>query len=173
MPSPASTAWLAASAKLGLSNGALLCTVSRGRRRGLGGGATLTPCRPLSDPYVRRMVARMALRAAIARRVTPRTLRHTFTTPLLRKTGNLELFWKALHHACNTPTAQIYSHLVASDVEEAVQGLRGPGEPYTIAQPSCRPSHKKYAKPSRACSSAAGGNGLLELWLEPRPCSAH
>lgn len=127
-------AWLAARAKLGLANGPLFCTISRGRRRGLGGEATLTPGRPLSGRYVRQMVVRMARRAGIARRVTPHTLRHTFATHLLRKTGNLELVRKALRHARITTTAQIYSHLADRDVEEAVRGLRGLSEPYAIAQ---------------------------------------
>jgi len=76
----------------------------------------------------------MARRAGIARHVTPHTLRHTFATHLLRKTGNPELVRKALRHARITTTAQIYFHLVASDVEEAVRGLRGFSEPYAIAQ---------------------------------------
>jgi integrase len=116
--------WLEARPDLGLSNGAVFCTVSRGRRGGFGGERTLEPGRPLSARYVRQLLDRKAREAGIERHISPHTLRHTFATHLLRQTGNLELTRKALRHANVTTTAAIYSHLQPRDVEEAVLALR-------------------------------------------------
>ncbi|MCX7598444.1 MAG: tyrosine-type recombinase/integrase [Armatimonadetes bacterium] len=153
--------WLQARAALGLGNGALFCTISRGtharpllqasrgqqavgdssasspRARGHPGPRKgenirhqeLKPGRPLNPRYVRQVVQRVARKAGIDRRVTPHTLRHTFATHLLRKTGNLELTRKALRHSRITTTAAIYSHLADRDVEEAVRNLRQPPPP--------------------------------------------
>jgi len=117
-------AWLTARAALGLGNGAVFCTITRGRGGGFGGEKDLTPGEPVNPRYVRYLVARLAQRAGLERRVTPHTLRHTFATHLLRKTGNLELTRKALRHARITTTAGIYSHLADRDVEEAMRSLR-------------------------------------------------
>ena len=123
--------WLQARASLKLGNGAVFCTITRGQQRGgFGGEHTLAPGRALNPSYVRELVGRLALRAGIERRVTPHTLRHTFATHLLRKTGNLKLTQQALRHARITTTATIYSHMTDHDVEDAVRALHEePAEP--------------------------------------------
>jgi len=59
-------------------------------------------------------------RAGINKPVTPHTLRHTFATSLLNKTGNLLLVQKALGHR-NVTTTQIYAHVADSILEEAIE----------------------------------------------------
>jgi len=128
--------WLEARTALGVGNGAVFCTVTRGRHftpqagpQGFAAGAgvetTLAPGGALSARYVGQLLDRKAAEAGIERHISPHTLRHTFATHLLRKTGNLELTRKALRHAQITTTATVYSHLQARDVEEAVLALRG------------------------------------------------
>lgn len=58
-------------------------------------------------------------RAGIRKPVTPHTLRHTFATSLLTKTGNLLLVQKALGHR-NVTTTQIYAHVADATLEDAV-----------------------------------------------------
>jgi len=116
--------WLEARPLLGVWNGAVFCTISRGRRGGFGGEHSLEPGRALSARYVRQLLDRKAREAGIERHISPHTLRHTFATHLFRQTGNLELTRKALRHAQITTTAAVYSHLQPRDVEEAVLALR-------------------------------------------------
>jgi len=59
-------------------------------------------------------------RANIHKPVTPHTLRHTFATSLLSRTGNLLLVQKALGHR-NVTTTQIYAHVADSTLETAVE----------------------------------------------------
>nr|BDD44566.1 tyrosine recombinase XerC [bacterium] len=59
-------------------------------------------------------------RAGITKTVTPHTLRHTFATSLLNKTGNLLLVQKALGHR-NVTTTQVYAHVADSVLEQAVE----------------------------------------------------
>lgn len=118
-------AWLQARAALGLDNGPLFCTITKGQHSGgFAGPKELAPGRPLNPRYVRQLVPRIARTAGLPRRVTPHTLRHTFATHLLRQTGNLELTRKALRHARITTTAMIYAHLADREVEQAVRQLR-------------------------------------------------
>lgn len=58
--------------------------------------------------------------AGITKSVTPHTLRHTFATSLLNKTGNLLLVQKALGHR-NVTTTQIYAHVADASLEMAVE----------------------------------------------------
>ncbi|MFO7948119.1 MAG: tyrosine-type recombinase/integrase [Armatimonadota bacterium] len=141
-------AWLEAREALGIDNGAVFCTISRGTRKhpkrgqnGFTGEMTeteLEPGKPISPSYVRQLLNRLADRADIEARVTPHTLRHTFATHLLRETGNLKLVQQALRHSDVSTTARIYSHLTDKDVAEAVRNLRAEeppvrGEPEDLA----------------------------------------
>jgi integrase/recombinase XerD len=130
--------WLESRAVQGVGNGAVFCTISRGRHftpqagpqgfiAGAGAETTLEPGRPVSARYVRQVLDRLAEKAGLERHISPHTLRHTFATHLLRMTGNLELTRKALRHSRVTTTAEVYSHLLGRDVEEAVLALRGEG----------------------------------------------
>ena len=75
--------------------------------------------------YLRALVKRLARKAGIAEaeKVSPHTLRHTFTTDLLRDTKNVRLVQKALGHA-SIATTQIYTHIVDEELEEALRFFR-------------------------------------------------
>jgi len=76
------------------------------------------------DPrYLRQMVERYAERAGLGSWVHPHTLRHTFATDLYRQTKDLRLVQKALGHS-SISTTQIYTHIVDSELEEAMKSLR-------------------------------------------------
>lgn len=132
-------AWLDEREDQGIGNGAVFCTISKGKcvhpdhgDDGFKPDTTtetqLQPGKAISPTYVAQVVTRLADRAGIEQRVTPHTLRHTFATHMLRKTGNLQLVSKALRHADVTTTARIYTHLEDKDVADAVQQLREPEE---------------------------------------------
>ncbi len=131
--------WLQAREAQGIGNGAVFCTISKGKRargratsEGFAEGievVTLEPGKRISDRYVRQVVTRLAERAGIEGRVTPHTLRHTFATHLLRETGNLKLVQQALRHSDVTTTARVYSHLTENDVADAVRNLREGSRP--------------------------------------------
>ena len=73
---------------------------------------------------LRRMVKNYADKAGIiwADNVSPHTLRHTFATNLLRKTGNIRLVQKALGHA-DLSTTMIYTHIVDEELEGAMKAM--------------------------------------------------
>ena len=72
---------------------------------------------------IRRTVKTYAKRAGIswAEDVSPHTLRHTFATRLLRRTGNIRLVQKALGHS-DLSTTMIYTHIVDEELESAMKG---------------------------------------------------
>jgi site-specific recombinase XerD len=72
---------------------------------------------------IRRTVKRYAEKAGIDwhEDVSPHTLRHTFATNLLRRTGNIRLVQKALGHA-DLSTTMIYTHIVDDELEAAMKG---------------------------------------------------
>lgn len=73
---------------------------------------------------VRRTVKNYAEKAGIDwyEDVSPHTLRHTFATDLLRRTGNIRLVQKALGHA-DLSTTMIYTHIVDDELEAAMKGV--------------------------------------------------
>jgi integrase/recombinase XerD len=73
---------------------------------------------------VRRTVKNYAEKAGIDwhEEVSPHTLRHTFATNLLRRTGNIRLVQKALGHA-DLSTTMIYTHIVDDELEAAMKGV--------------------------------------------------
>jgi len=75
----------------------------------------------LQSRAVQLLVSVWVERAGIAKTVTPHTLRHTFATSLLNKTGNLLLVQKALGHR-NVTTTQIYAHVADTSLEQAIEG---------------------------------------------------
>lgn len=74
----------------------------------------------LHSRAVQMLVPTWINRAGITKQVTPHTLRHTFATSLLNKTGNLLLVQKALGHRSVT-TTQIYAHVADSVLEDAIE----------------------------------------------------
>ena len=63
-----------------------------------------------------------AIKADIAKSVTPHTLRHTFATILYARTKNILAVQKALGHVY-LATTQIYTHLDDQDLQNALEAL--------------------------------------------------
>jgi len=84
----------------------------------------LTGKKKICGRWLRKLIARLADQAGIAKRIHPHTLRHSFATDLLRDTKNLFLVSKALGHS-DISTTQIYLHLADPELEYAMKNLRG------------------------------------------------
>jgi integrase/recombinase XerD len=82
--------------------------------------------KPICGRWLRKMVARLADKAGIAKRIHPHTLRHSFATDLLRDTKNLRLVQKAMGHE-DIATTTIYTHIVDEELEQAMKNLRNGG----------------------------------------------
>ena len=73
----------------------------------------------LQPAYVQNMIKRYATRAALDKRVSPHTLRHTFATDLYRLTKNIVAVQEALGHS-SIETTMVYVHLVGADLKAAL-----------------------------------------------------
>ena len=83
--------------------------------------------RQLQSRYIQDMVSRYAKRAGIEKRISPRTLRHTFANDLYRQIKDPITVKNALGNSSIT-TTMIYVHPAGSDVEAALAGRNGPEE---------------------------------------------
>ena len=121
--------WLTRRKELGIGNGHVFCTIARGMNvhpkatsQGLGDEkieTELHPGEPLNPRYIRALVTRLARKAGIEKQVTPHVLRHTAATRMLKAAGDVRRVQEFLGHA-NVGTTQIYTHVLAEDVAEAV-----------------------------------------------------
>jgi integrase/recombinase XerD len=84
---------------------------------------TTTKGKPLQNRYVQRMVKRYSEKAGIEKNVTPHKLRHTFATDFYKETRDIMKTQKALGHA-DVSTTMIYTHIVDSELEEAMKNFR-------------------------------------------------
>lgn len=77
-----------------------------------------------SPRSVRRTVKTYAHKAAIvnADEISPHTLRHTFATRLLRRSGNIRMVQKALGHS-DLSTTMLYTHIVDDELEDAMKNM--------------------------------------------------
>jgi len=124
------SAWMALRHELGIGNGHLFCTLREGRSihpvatsEGLADDevteSALTPGDALAARYLQALVPRLAEHAGIEKRVTCHVLRHTAATRMLRAVGDVRRVQDFLGHA-NLATTQVYTHVLAEDVAEAV-----------------------------------------------------
>ena len=83
----------------------------------------------LSPRYVQLLVSRLGEAAAIEKRVTPHTLRHTYATRMLERPGlTIRDVQTLLGHA-NVATTQVYTHVNEDELREKVQAedqMQGP-----------------------------------------------
>lgn len=87
-----------------------------------GEGLRLTP------RSVQRMVKKYALKAGIAKTVTPHVLRHSFATHILKKGGDIRSVQELLGHS-NISTTQIYTHLTNKDLKKTHSKFHNRGAP--------------------------------------------
>jgi site-specific recombinase XerD len=103
--------------ELGLRGGYLFCTLAGGR---------------LSDRYVRILLARLATRAGIDKRVTPHQLRHTCAVELVNEGVPVNVISAWLGHASSGVTSRYLDHIQPTQVVEVAKrriwtepGVRG------------------------------------------------
>jgi site-specific recombinase XerD len=115
--------WQEHRAALHVRGGPLFCTVSRGKRRaGFSKSAVLRPGKPLNSRYVRELVARLAKKAGISRRVHPHMLRHTAITDLYDRTHDLRMTQQVAGHSSSRMTER-YTHVRPVDVARAMGAI--------------------------------------------------
>ncbi len=126
--------WLERRASLGLNNGLVVTTLSRGKLRfpvrgddgqfipGTTQEKQIQPGRKIQPRYVRELVKRLAEKAGLPDWVHPHTLRHSAAQRLFNSTGNIEIVRKFLGHRAVT-TTQIYAEARDKDVRQAVEAL--------------------------------------------------
>ena len=71
----------------------------------------------LTSRSVERIVKQYAIKAGIARKVTPHVVRHSFATDLLRNGADLRSVQALLGHA-NIATTQVYTHVTDGHLKE-------------------------------------------------------
>ena len=74
----------------------------------------------LSGRQVQRLIKRYALKAGIAKKVTPHTLRHSRATHLLRAGVNIRVVQTLLGHA-SLRTTERYTHVIEEDLRKAAE----------------------------------------------------
>jgi site-specific recombinase XerD len=80
----------------------------------------------MKPQYVGRVVARVAEKAGINRRVTPHTLRRTFGSDLVNRGVRLEVVSRLLGHASTAITEKAYARLEDATVRrEMLAALTG------------------------------------------------
>jgi site-specific recombinase XerD len=125
--------WQEKRAKLGIRRGGpLFCTISRGTRihgkpsaQGFEAASQVTqlrPGEPLDSRYVRKMVADIAKRAGIERRVHPHMLRHTALTNLYDTTSDLRMVQEVAGHTTSRMTER-YTHVHPLAVARAMGAI--------------------------------------------------
>lgn len=92
------------------------------RPRGFLFPSPVDPSRPLDPSSVQRYVHKAGLRAGLQKKVTPRTLRHTFATHLMEQGTGTRVIQVLLGHA-NVRTTEGYIHVSPQVLRDAASPL--------------------------------------------------
>ena len=76
---------------------------------------------PVSAPYVRMALGRLAKRAGIDRRVNPHALRHSFAAEMAREGKPMNLIQQALGHSSLGTTSRYLAHINPQEVVDAMR----------------------------------------------------
>lgn len=77
----------------------------------------------LDGKAVRKTIKTYVDKAGIDKNITTHSLRHTYASDMLRKSKNIRIVQASLGHA-DISTTQRYTHIVDTEVEEAMKTLR-------------------------------------------------
>lgn len=102
---------------------ALFVRVLKGKKNIEFSQAKLSKLR-LTSRSVQRIIKKYAIKAGIARRVTPHTLRHSFATDLLISGADIRSVQTMLGHSSIT-TTQIYTHITDKQLKETHKNFHG------------------------------------------------
>jgi len=80
--------------------------------------------KPLTPRSVERLVKKYAKVAGITKKIVPHSLRHSFSTDLLRNGADLRAVQELLGHK-NIATTQIYTHVTDQHLKEVYQAFHG------------------------------------------------
>ena len=84
------------------------------------GGRETRPGKPLSPQYVHAVLARLAKRAGIRKKVHPHMLRHTFASELLQEGYDIRQVQTLLGHR-DVSTTMIYTHVYDPELAEKMR----------------------------------------------------
>ena len=108
----------------GLGCFALARWIDRREQLGINGRARLfctLEGQPVSAPYVRMALARLAKRAGIDRRVNPHAFRHSFAAEMAREGQPMNLIQQALGHSSLGTTSRYLAHINPQEVVDAMR----------------------------------------------------